>query len=374
MAQLPIARPEEIGLDPHRLQQAYDLLEKWTTPPQRLMPGAALLVGRDGATAAPRFFGRQGPEPDAPPLREDAIFLLASITKPFTYLAALKLVERGLLNLAEPVAHWIPEFAAHHKEEIRVLHLFTHTSGLPDMLENNVALRQQHAPLKTFAHHVIHDTVPLFRPGTDVRYQSMGTLMTAELVERISGQTIHDFLQREVLEPLGMTSSGLGSARLPQERLVRVEGRFQETNYSWNSDYWRRLGAPWGGMFSTPGDLAIACQMLLDGGAHRGGRLLAPGTIEMATTNRLLTLPELPEPLARTRPWGLGWQLNPLGASNNFGDLLGPHVFGHTGSTGTLLWIDPRRRAFCVLLTSGEYEKSPWRMRAISNVVSSAVL
>src|SRR5213076_1256325 len=94
---LPHAKPEEIGLDARRLESAYGLLEEWTKGPKPAMPGAALVVGRHGKIVPPRFFGRQGPEADAEPIRRDGMFLLASITKPITYLGAMLLVERGLL-------------------------------------------------------------------------------------------------------------------------------------------------------------------------------------------------------------------------------------------------------------------------------------
>src|SRR5262245_39366507 len=100
---LPYAKPEDVGLDPKQLQVAYELLTKWTTGPDAPVPGGAILVGRDGKVVAPRFFGHQGPEKDAPAIRDDARFLMASITKPITYIAGLRLVERGLLNLTDPV-------------------------------------------------------------------------------------------------------------------------------------------------------------------------------------------------------------------------------------------------------------------------------
>ena len=105
---LPHAKPEEIGLDAKQLKVAFDLLEKWTTGKDASVPGGAIIVGRHGKVVAPRFFGRQGPEADAPPIREDAMFLLASITKPITYLGAMLLVERGLLNLTDPVVRYVP--------------------------------------------------------------------------------------------------------------------------------------------------------------------------------------------------------------------------------------------------------------------------
>src|SRR5687768_13296867 len=114
---LSYAKPEEIGLDSARLQVAYDLLASWTAGPKAAVPGGAILVGRRGKIVTPRFFGRQGPEPEAGPIRSDGMFLLASITKPMVYLSALKLVERGQLNLSDQVTRYIPDFAAHHKEE-----------------------------------------------------------------------------------------------------------------------------------------------------------------------------------------------------------------------------------------------------------------
>jgi CubicO group peptidase (beta-lactamase class C family) len=374
MPLLPHANPQEIGLDPRRLQTAYDLLESWTTGPKAPVPGGAILVGRHGKIVPPRLFGRQGPEQDAEPIRRDAIFLLASISKPITYLGAMLLVERGLLNLSDPVTRYIPEFAAHHKEQTLVLHLFTHTSGLPDMLENNAALRREHAPLKTFIEGAIRHTVPLFRAGTDLSYQSMGTLVVAELVQRLSGLSIHEFLRREIFEPLGLKSTALGSRGLDRARLVRVQvPEYQQgTDFHWNSTYWQELGAPWGGMFSSPEDFAVICQMMLDGGRWGDARLLASRTVERITTNRLVEQPDLPEPIRRARPWGLGWRLNHPGTDDSWSDLLGMHVYGHTGATGTTVWIDPQTQGFCILFTSAIRAAAPWRLVALSNAIAAA--
>src|SRR5262249_54510411 len=150
-------------------------------------PGAALLVGRSGKTVAPRFFGRQGPEADAGPLRHDALFYMASVTKPVIYLAAMFLVERGRLNLSDPVTRYVPEFTGPGKEAAQVLHLFTHTSGLPDELPNNAALRQQHAPLARFIEESIRAELA-FKPGTRFSYSSSATIVVAEIVQRLSGR------------------------------------------------------------------------------------------------------------------------------------------------------------------------------------------
>lgn len=389
LAHLPHARPEEIGFDSQRLEVAYDLLESWTTGadaavpgatvPDAAVPGGAILVGGQRKTVAPRFFGRQGPEPDAGPIRKDGMFLLASISKPVTYIGALMLVERGLLNLSDPVARYIPDFAAHHKEEVLVQHLFTHTSGLPDMLDNNVELRRAHAPLKKFIEGAIRDTKLLFEPGTDYSYQSMGTLVVAEIVQRISGMAIADYLKREIFAPLGMNDTALGSRGLDESRLVRVETPEYQGNadFGWNGRYWREFGAPWGGLFSSPEDFAILCDSVVAGGVHRQNgkeiRLLSPATVEMMSSNRLDDYPRLPEPIRRTQPWGLGWRMNHPGTPGSWSDLLGRHVFGHTGATGTMCWIDPVRGRFCLLFTTALRANAPWRLVHLSNVVASAM-
>lgn len=378
MPHLPFAKPEEIGLDSQRLQRAYDLLEKWTTGPGAAIPGGAIAVGRRGKLVEPRYFGQQGPEEGAPAIRRDGMFLLASLTKPVVYLGAMILVERGLLNLSRRVTDYLPEFAAHHKEGTLVQHLFTHTSGLPDMLPDNEELRRAHAPLEKFIAGAVRETIPLFPAGTGYSYQSMGTLVVAELVQRLSGMTIHDFLRKEIFQPLGLASSSLGSRGLgakEQQRLVRVQtAAYQEPAFDWNSKYWRELGAPWGAMFSTPEDFAVLCQLMLDGGKHGDVRLVAPRTVELMTTNRLDDHPGLPEPIRRSRPWGLGWSLNHRQHDDVLCDLLGPHVFGHLGSTGTLFWIDPKTEGFCIIFTSGERARGPWRLVALSNAVAAAFM
>jgi len=375
MTQLPFGKPSELGLDERRLQAAYDRLDEWTSGKDPPIPGGAILVGRGGKTLEPRLFGRQGPEPDSPRIRRDGIFLLASITKPVVYMGALMLVERGLVNLSDPVSRYVPDFAAHHKEATLVEHLFTHTSGMPDMLENDKELRAAKAPLSQFIEGAIKDTVPLFPPGTNWSYQSMGTLVVAEIIQRITGQSIHDYVYRQITEPLGLKSMRLGSKGLDESRLVRVQTPpWQAADYGWNSKYWRELGAPWGAMFSTPEDFAIICQMVLNGGQIDGVRLLSPATVKMMMTNRLDDFPDVPEGIRRTQPWGLGWKLNAPGTPSALCDLLGRQAFGHTGSTGNLLWMDPATGGFCILFTTAERARAPWRLVHLSNAIAAAFL
>ena len=373
MVRLPIAKPDEIHLDADRLEQAYRRLERWCSGPDAPIPGGAIAVGRHGKLLEPRFFGRQGPEADDGRIRPDSTFLLASITKPVTCLAAMMLVERGLLNLSDAVVRHIPDFAAHHKEDTRVLQLMTHTSGMPDMLPNNAELRRQHAPLRTFIEGAIH-AQPLFAPGTNFSYQSMGTLMIAELVQRLSGMSIRDFLKREIFDPLQLQATALGSRGLDRERLVRVQiPDYQRgSDFGWNSRYWQELGVPWGGMFSSPADLACICQLLLNQGQLGDVRLLSPATVAAMTRNQLQVQPDVPESVRRCRGWGLGWSLNHPGLAGSWGDPLSPATFGHTGATGTMCWMDPDREGFCLLLTSAIRSRAPWRLVQLSNMIAAA--
>lgn len=372
-AVLPQVKPEDIRLDPKRLQVAYDLMEKWTSGPNAPVPGGAILVGRSGKTVAPRFFGRQGPEADAGPIRRDAMFYMASVTKPVIYLGAMLLVERGQLNLSDRVTRYVPEFTGQGKEAAQVLHLFTHTSGLPDELPNNAELRKQQAPLKKFIEGAIQAEL-LFKPGTRLSYSSAATILVAEIVQRLSGLSIQELVRREILSPLGLKSTGLGSQGFARERLVRTTVPDYQTDAesSWNSKYWQEFGSPAGGLFSTPEDFAVLCALMLDGGKWGDVRLLSPAAVRMMTSNRLNDLPDLPEPVRRTQPWGLGWRLNHLGMPDSWGDLLDRQVFGHTGSAGNVVWMDPHTQGFCIVFTNYLRARAPWRLVHLSNAVAAA--
>lgn len=372
---LPQVKPEDVRIDSKRLQVAYDLLDKWTSGPNAPVPGAAILVGRSGKALPPRYFGKQGPEPDAEPIRRDAMFYMASVTKPVIYMSGMLLVERGQINLSDRVSRYLPEFTGGDKDSAQVLHLFTHTSGLPDELPDNAELRRKHSPLKRFIEGSIKADL-LFKPGTRQSYSSSATILVAEIVQRLSGKSIHEFVRREIIEPLGLKSTGLGSQGFARERLLRatVPDYQKDGDFGWNSRYWQEFGSPAGGLFSTPEDFAVICALMLNGGEWGGVRLLSPAAARTMTSNRLDDMPELPEPIRRTQPWGLGWRLNHLGLSDSWSDLLDRQVFGHTGSVGNVVWMDPRTQGFCIILSNYLRARAPWRLVHLSNAVAAAFL
>lgn len=305
------------------------------------------------------------------PLADQPIFLIASPTKPLTAMALMMLVEAGEVALIDPIARFFPEFAAAGKEAITVLHCLTHTSGLPDMLNEHVELRRSHATLDEFAKRVCAVT-PKFVPGTAVMYQSMGTLMLGRIVERVTGQSLPRFLDERVFKPLQMSDTALGMndsweqtdswgkpARVTRITELRAPGNASlgmsnwsgDTDFGWNSPYWRRLGAPWGGLLSTAQDMARWCRHLLAIQQGANG-VISRATLVAMTRNQLAVQPDVPETERRCKPWGLGWQLNWPGLVGGFGGLLSPAAYGHWGATGTMVWIDPERNAYAVLLTS----------------------
>ncbi len=378
---MPLNWTDEIaalGFYRGRLTAAMDLARSWCESGE--LPAAAIAVGRGDVALRPRFFGRQAP--DRPePLRDDAIFSVASITKPVVAMAAMRLVERGRLSLGEKVADLLPEFAGKGRYGVRVLHLLTHTSGLPDLLPHDRDLRRDNAPLPRFLDNVCQ-TELTFPPGRGVSYSSCGFVLLGELAARLSGLPLPEFLRREVFDPLGMTDTALGApsdwfnGATPQaDRLAEVrlpEEQSGDDGWNWNSRYWRTLGAPWGGLLSTPADLAAFAATMLRRGRTGDGFLFSPATVAAATTSRLGDFREVPEPDRRCRPWGLGWRLNWPGHGAYFGDLLGPNAYGHWGATGTVLWIDPDREAFAVLLTTQPQDPDGRYLARLSNAIAAA--
>ncbi len=279
-----------------------------------------------------------------PGIRTDAVFLLASITKPMTVAGVMLLADRGELRLNDEVVKFIPEFNEGPRRNITIKQLLTHTSGLPDQLPENSRLRQSHAPLSEFVNHAIR-TPLLFEPGTRYSYQSMGILLAAEIVQRITGKSLADFLAREVFAPLGMTRSALGLGRFKLDEVVRSQTAFAAPesgsgaslarDWDWNSQYWRALGAPWGGAHGTAGDTSRFLRSFL----HPDESILRAETARLMIQNHN-------QELSRRR--GLGFDLSP----ETFGRNCSPQTFGHSGSTGTLAWADPKSGLSFVLLTS----------------------
>ena len=248
--------PAAVGMSAAQLERAFGLLTVAIEAGQ--ISAASLTVARHGQEVFARGAGQQKPN-TGQPVDADSIFLLASITKPVTACALMTLVDRGLISLDDPAADYLPEFTGGDRPSIKVRHLLSHISGMPDMLPENVSLRRAHEPVEVFVERAMQ-TPLLYKPATDFRYQSKGILLAAAIVERVSGQRLRDFEREEIFAPLGMERSALGMGDWPIEDTVWCGTDTEEDeelrSWGWNSPYWRDFGAPWGGMHSTGRDLA----------------------------------------------------------------------------------------------------------------------
>lgn len=374
------AAPADVGLHEERWQGVLDLVTAWCE--RNEIPAAGLQVIRGDRTTGPCFFGRQTADSDAPPLREEAIFLIASITKPVVGAGVLLLAERGLLALDERVEDYLPKFGKHSKHAVTIRHLLTHTSGLPDMLPQNRELRMANAPLSEFVS-AIYGITPDFAPGRGVQYQSMGFAILGEMILQVTGKSAPQFLHDEFFAPLGMNDTALGAPESwyagGRPKIERIAGlrltaeQADEKTWNWHSRYWRQLGAPWGGLLTTPADFAKYAEMWLQRGQVDGRRYLSEATVAAATQNQLEQMKDVPADDRRCRPWGLGWRLNWGAHSANFGDFLGPRAYGHWGATGTAFWIDPTRDVCCIFFTTQPQEPHGKYLSRLSNAVCGAL-
>jgi CubicO group peptidase (beta-lactamase class C family) len=295
----------------------------------------------------------------------EALFLLASISKPISAAALMALFDEGKFKLDDSASKFIPEFTGDGREQITILQLLTHTSGLPDQLPENESLRKQHAPLSKFVAQSFR-TPLLFKPGLRYRYSSMGILLAGEIAQRISGVNFKELVEERVFRPLKLQRSalGLGAFKLADTMRVQTEtaepeaggGREDAKGWDWNSEYWRKLGSPWGGAHSSASDVATFFAELL----NAEGRVLKP------ETGRLMIQNHNP---ANLSPRGLGFALGPKASATRCSE----QTFSHSGATGTLAWADPKTNTICVVLTTlPERAASPHPMRLVGNLVAES--
>jgi CubicO group peptidase (beta-lactamase class C family) len=296
----------------------------------------------------------------------DAIFLLASISKPISAAALMTLFDLGQFRLDDPVSKFVPEFTGEGRDRISIEQLLTHTSGLPDQLPENEALRKSHAPLSEFVAKAIR-TQLLYEPGSQYRYSSMGILLASEVARRISGTEFKTLVAESILRPLGMKRSalGLGDFQRDQTMQCQVENASPESgggdpnaaDWNWNSNYWRALGSPWGGMHASAPDVAKFFAEFL----RAEGKTLKPDTARLMIRNHNR------EGLI---PRGLSFALGAKSSSSR----CSPQTFSHSGATGTIAWADPATETICVVLTTlPENAARPHPMRTASDKVAEAV-
>ncbi|MFY9610169.1 MAG: exo-beta-N-acetylmuramidase NamZ domain-containing protein [Blastocatellia bacterium] len=386
---LAVATPESVGLSSERLANIdHAVLESIA---RKETPGAVVLVACKGRIVYRKAFGDRALQPKREPMTVDTIFDLASLTKVVATASSIMiLVEQGKVSLADPVALYIPEFGKFGKDRITVEQLMTHRAGLPP--DNEIAdyVGKTLDPLEQ-----IYELRPSYEPGTRFVYSDVGFIVAAEIVRRLAVKRFDEFARENIFAPLGMTDTFFSN--VPEH----YRNRFQHPDTTWKDieklrkairhfdsrvaptetreGRWMRgevhdprafeMGGVAGhaGLFSTADDLAIFCQMILNKGEYNGRRILAPYTVA-----RMISAHSLPTSQMR----GIGWDVNTAFSSNR-GDLFPVGTFGHTGFTGTSIWIDPVSETFVVLLTNRVHPNGKGdvtRLRSfVASIVASAI-
>lgn len=346
------AAPETEGISATALERIGPVVEEEIK--KEKLPGAVVLVARRNKILYWKSFGNRAVQPVPEPMLPDTVFDLASLTKPVaTATSVMILVERGKLRLADPVARHIPEFGANGKETITVEHLLTHRSGL---IADNPVEDYQQGTEKAFEN--IYNLKTLSEPGTKFLYSDVNFIVLGELVRRLSGQPLDVFAAENIFKPLGMNETGFRPAENLKPRIAPTEQRGEG-----DKKYWIRgqvhdpraflLGGVAGhaGLFSTAPDLAKFCRMMLNGGQLGRNRILSPLSVARMAQFRAATN------AADSVQRGLGWDIaSPF--SSNRGDLFPIGSFGHTGFTGTSIWMDPASDSFVIFLSNRVHLKN----------------
>jgi len=330
-------------------------------------PGAVVLVGQDGAVLFEQAFGAQVMEPKREPMRIDTVFDLASMTKPLaTGAAVMILMDQGRLGPDDYVKQYIPAFACAGKEEVRIRHLLTHTSGLP-AYTNAQALEDQHgSPCAQEVINKICSLESMNAPEETFRYSCLGYIALAQIVQQVSAQTIDEFTQENIYAPLGMKHTGF---RPPEDWKTNVaateivDGQLLRGSVHDPLARLRDGSSGNAGLFSTAGDVGIFCHMLLQEGRTKGKTILSKEAVALMTC-------------AQSHERAFGFDLD-SGYAWIKGDYASKQAFCHSGYTGTSVVCDPASGVYVVILTNRAHPSDKGTVKAVRkgvvNIVYQAV-
>jgi len=324
------------------------------------IPGAVLVVGHNGKVFYRKAYGNRALEPRREAMTLDTIFDLASLTKVIaTTTAIMQLVEHGKVRLNDPVAKYLPEFAQNGKDDITVRQLLTHYSGLEPDLDLKTPWEG-----KETAYRMAWAETPAQPPGSGFTYSDINFIVLGELVERVSGEMLDAYTARHIFAPLKMLHTRFVPPAAWRSKIAPTQ--YDENEHMLrgvvHDPTARRMGGVAGhaGLFSTGDDLARFAQALLNG----GDGILSPLSVEK------MTRPEQPPSAPVLR--GFGWDIDSPFSSNR-GDLLPVGSYGHTGFTGTSMWIDPTTQSYIILLTNAVHPRGKENAIALRSKVATAV-
>ncbi len=349
--------PARVGVDVKKLAAIDEEVEREIK--LQHLPGAVVLVARNGGVVWRKAYGSRAVEPAREVMTANTIFDVASLTKIVaTATSIMILVERGQLRLSDPVSNYIPEIKGDGKERITIELLLTHRAGYAPDFDLKERWTGYDEAIKRLVREPLRNP-----PGARFVYSDINYIALGEVIHRVSGVPLDEFARQNIFVPLGMRDTGFRPRATLRSRIAPTEKRRGQLSYlgdkpsesEVDADKWLRGGvhdptayrmggvAGHAGLFSTADDLAIYCQMILNGGRYRDATILSPLSVAEMTRPRIVSEP------AWTR--GLGWDIN-ASFSTNRGDLFPLGSFGHTGFTGTSLWIDSATNMFVVFLSN----------------------
>lgn len=346
---LPVAVPERAGMSSAALARIDGVIDRNIAAGN--LPGAVVVIVHRGAIVYRKAFGNRAQLPRVQANSLDTIYDLASMSKAVgTATAVMKLVEEGKIRLWDRVAYYDPPFAQHGKALVTVEELLTHSAGLPS------ALNEEQSVLPASAGEALIDAMPLhFAPGSRYEYCNTCFIELAKIVRVVSGESLAAYSTGHIFAAMGIGGELMFDP--PQRLFDRISpeapdgaGRFLRGRFMIHRH--GQIGAEGhAGLFGTADALATYAEMLLEGGSFRGVRILAPATVEAMIRPRYLG--RHTQRMGDVR--GLGWDEASTDSSNR-GELFGPGGFGHTGSTGCSLWIDPATQTAVIFLSNSAHD------------------
>jgi uncharacterized protein YbbC (DUF1343 family)/CubicO group peptidase (beta-lactamase class C family) len=391
---LPLATPQSVGMNAAKLEQIDQLVLEDIAA--KKLPGAVVVVGHKGRIVYRKAFGNRSLVPTVEKMTVDTIFDVASLTKPVaTATSIMVLVEQGRLRLNDTIGKFIPDIDDEQAKRVTVLQLLTHTSGYRPDFDLGEKWTGRDGMLAALKKEKLRAA-----PGTRFVYSDIGFIVLGEIIQRVIGVPVDDVARSHLTRNVGTVRSGFrrnfdspdsaspGSDLQPLNLVAPTENVAGQNSYlgaKYEGDEktgrqilrgrvhdptaFRMNGvAGHAGLFSTADDLAKYCQALLNGGTVNGRRLMTPQTVAR------MTQPYVVAEDGSTR--GLGWDIN-TSFSQNRGELLPLGSFGHTGFTGTSIWVDPTSQTFVVFLSNrvhpdGKGDVTPLRAR-VATVAASAI-
>jgi uncharacterized protein YbbC (DUF1343 family) len=326
---------------------------------QGKLPGCVVAIGRRDGLLYQKAFGLRAVEPEREPMTLDTIFDLASLTKPVaTATAVMRLVDQGKLDLDQPVARYLPDFANHGKSAITLRQLLTHVSGLPAEIAVSDYEHGRTPALKRMLSLRLKA-----KPGSKLIYSDVGFLIVQEVVERVAGESLADLAKRGIFAPLGMTDTRFVPGADARARIAPTEQR----NDAWmrgevHDPRAFRLGGVAGhaGLFATAADLARYARMVLGHGALDGVQVLSPRSVAA-----MIAPHDVPGGIR-----ALGWDVQSPYSSNR-GTALSFRAVGHGGYTGTSLWIDPEQDLFVIFLSNRVHPNGKGQVNALAGAIAT---